>query len=93
METYMSEASKPIRRLNATLPEPLARFVGEVTGGGGLYETPSELVRDLIRRYMERVQQSDTDAINALLVQALDENSYSPLTPGDFSDIRREIAG
>jgi Arc/MetJ-type ribon-helix-helix transcriptional regulator len=89
----MTEVSKPIKRLNATLPEPLARFVGEVTGGGGLYETPSELVRDLIRRYMERVQQSDTDAINAMLVQSLEEDSYSPLTSNDFSDIRREIAG
>jgi antitoxin ParD1/3/4 len=93
MDTYIEEASKPIKRLNATLPEPLARFVGEVTGEGGLYETPSELVRDLIRRYMERVQQSDRDAINAMLVQALEEDSYSPLTPNDFAHIRREIAG
>lgn len=65
MDTYIEKASKPIKRLNATLPEPLARFVGAVTGEGGLYETPSELVRDLIRRYMERLQQSDIDAINA----------------------------
>ena len=93
MGTYVKEASKPIKRLNATLPEPLARFVGEVTGEGGLYETPSELVRDLIRRYMERVQQSDRDAINAILVQALEEDSYSPLTSNDFADIRREITG
>jgi hypothetical protein len=41
---------------------------------------------------MERVQQSDTSAINAMLVQSLEENSYSPLTASDFSDIRNEIA-
>jgi Arc/MetJ-type ribon-helix-helix transcriptional regulator len=87
------EEPKMIKRLNATLPEPLARFVGEVTGEGGLYETPSEFVRDLIRRYMERVQQSDIDAINAMLVQSLEEDSYSPLTADDFVEIRQEITG
>lgn len=50
----MTSHSTPIRRLNATLPEPLAQFVGDITGENGLYETPSEFVRDLIRRYMEK---------------------------------------
>jgi Arc/MetJ-type ribon-helix-helix transcriptional regulator len=93
MEHYASEAAKPIKRLNATLPDPLARFVAEVTGEGGLYETPSELVRDLIRRYMERVQQADTQAINAMLVQALEENDYTQLKADDFVALRREIEG
>ena len=93
MENYVTEAAKPIKRLNATLPDPLARFVAEVTGEGGLYETPSELVRDLIRRYMERVQQADTQAINAMLVQALEENDYTPLKADDFMLLRRVIEG
>jgi Arc/MetJ-type ribon-helix-helix transcriptional regulator len=93
MENYVTEAAKPVKRLNATLPDPLARFVAEVTGEGGLYETPSELVRDLIRRYMERVQQADTQAINAMLVQALEENDYTPLKADDFASLRREIEG
>ena len=93
MENYVTEAAKPIKRLNATLPDPLARFVAEVTGEGGLYETPSELVRDLIRRYMERMQQADTQAINAMLVQALEENDYTPLKADDFMLLRREIEG
>ena len=88
-----TEEPKIIKRLNATLPDPLARFVGEVTGEGGLYETPSEFVRDLIRRYMERVQQDDLQSINAMLVQSLEEHDYSALTANDFDDIRRDIEG
>jgi antitoxin ParD1/3/4 len=54
----MSELSarrntKPIKRLNSTLPDSLAVFVSIQTGPGGLYETPSEYIRDLIRHDME----------------------------------------
>lgn len=49
----------PVRRINATLPEPLAQFVAQITGEGGLYETPSEFVRDLIRRYMEKTASAE----------------------------------
>ena len=41
-------------RINARLSQPLAEFVGRMVGEDGLYETPSEYVRDLIRRDMER---------------------------------------
>ncbi|MDR1935021.1 MAG: CopG family transcriptional regulator [Candidatus Accumulibacter sp.] len=41
-------------RINARLSQPLAEFVGRMVGETGLYETPSEYVRDLIRRDMER---------------------------------------
>lgn len=41
-------------RINARLPQPLAEFVDRMVGEKGLYETPSEYVRDLIRRDMER---------------------------------------
>ncbi|MDF1482374.1 ribbon-helix-helix domain-containing protein [Extensimonas sp. H3M7-6] len=41
-------------RINARLSLPLAEFVGRMVGETGLYETPSEYVRDLIRRDMER---------------------------------------
>jgi antitoxin ParD1/3/4 len=40
-------------RINARLPRPLAEFVDRMVGEAGLYETPSEYVRDLIRRDME----------------------------------------
>ncbi|MEK6745619.1 MAG: ribbon-helix-helix domain-containing protein [Pseudomonadota bacterium] len=74
-------ASTPVKRLNATLPEPLARFVGEITGEGGLYETPSEFVRDLIRRYMEKTETNEQREINALLTQAIEENEYVDYNP------------
>lgn len=41
-------------RINARLSQPLAEFVSRMVGDTGLYETPSEYVRDLIRRDMER---------------------------------------
>jgi antitoxin ParD1/3/4 len=41
-------------RINARLSQPLAAFVDRMVGQTGLYETPSEYVRDLIRRDMER---------------------------------------
>jgi len=41
-------------RINARLSQPLAEFVERMVGESGLYETPSEYVRDLIRRDMER---------------------------------------
>lgn len=41
-------------RINARLSQPLAEFVDRMVGEAGLYETPSEYVRDLIRRDMEQ---------------------------------------
>ncbi len=40
-------------RINARLTEPLAQHVARVVGHKGLYETPSEYIRALIRRDME----------------------------------------
>ena len=40
-------------RVNARLPEPLAQHVSRVVGSKGMYETPSEYIRSLIRRDME----------------------------------------
>lgn len=88
MET---STDRVIKRLNATLPEPLARYVAEMTGDHGLYETPSEFVRDLIRRHMEQLQRTEAQEINQLLRQSLAENSYSPLHSRDFDDLRRTL--
>jgi antitoxin ParD1/3/4 len=88
----MSSHSHPVRRLNATLPESLAQFVGEITGRGGLYETPSEFVRDLIRPYMEKTAAAERHAVNGLLRQSLAESSYTPLTGADVAGVRRAIA-
>ena len=40
--------------INARLSRPMAEFVDRMVGEAGLYETPDEYVRDLIRRDMER---------------------------------------
>ncbi len=90
----MSDRSQPhkmVKRLNATLPDQLAQFVGEITGDGGLYETPSEFVRDLIRRYMESTQEKEVQEVNGLLMQSLAENRYSALTDQDLQDVRDAI--
>jgi antitoxin ParD1/3/4 len=41
-------------RINTRLSRALAAFVAKMVGETGLYETPSEYVRDLIRRDMEQ---------------------------------------
>jgi len=41
-------------RINARLSGALSEFVARMVGESGLYETPSEYIRDLIRRDMER---------------------------------------
>lgn len=50
-------------RINARLSGPLAAFVQRMVGSKGLYETPSEYIRDLIRRDMERRSNPEQDAI------------------------------
>ncbi len=49
----MSESSSS-NRINARLSGALSEFVALMVGESGLYETPSEYVRDLIRRDMGR---------------------------------------
>lgn len=41
-------------RINARLSQPLADFVEQMVGPAGLYATPGDYIRDLIRRDMER---------------------------------------
>ncbi len=81
--------TKMIKRLNTTLPDPLALYVGEITGKGSLYETPSEFIRDLVRRHMEKSLEQDRGDIRSLLAQSLRENDYSDLTDDDFADARK----
>lgn len=81
--------TKMIKRLNTTLPDPLALYVGEITGKGSLYETPSEFIRDLVRRHMEKSLEQERGDIRTLLAQSLRENDYSNLTDDDFADARK----
>lgn len=83
-----TQTTKMVRRLNATLPDPLAIYVGEVTGRGALYETPSEFIRDLVRRHMENAQNRENMEIAGLLAQSLHENDYADWTSDDLADAR-----
>ena len=66
-------------RINARLSQPLAEFVDRMVGEAGLYETPSEYVRDLIRRDMNNDP-------NELLRQRL-ISGYKQLGEGNFREI------
>ena len=80
---------KMVKRLNTTLPDPLALYVGEITGRGSLYETPSEFIRDLVRRHMEAALNHERGEVRALLQQSLRENEYSVWSDEDLADARR----
>ena len=57
--------------------------IQEYTGENGLYENPSELVRDALRRFFSSEEnqvnqetQADQNAIGALAQQSLSNNKY-----------------
>jgi Arc/MetJ-type ribon-helix-helix transcriptional regulator len=83
-----TQATKLVKRLNTTLPDPLAHHVGEMSGKGGLYETPSEFIRDLVRRHMEGTEGRERSEINALLAKSLSEHNYSEWSDVDLTDAR-----
>lgn len=85
---HIRDDIKLVKRLNATLPEPLALYVGAITGKGGEYETPSEFIRDLVRRHMEKTQEREKRDVEALLMQSLAENDYSVWDEQDIQDLR-----
>ena len=68
---------KMVKRLSTILPDPLALYVGEITGKGSLYEPPSEFVRDLVRRHMEAGLENERCEVRALLSHSLRENQYA----------------
>jgi len=90
-ETVMADSSetKMVRRLNTTLPDPLAEYVGQISGKGSLYETPSEFIRDLVRRHMEKSLEQEREDIRRLLTRSMQENDYSEWTEDDLADARK----
>lgn len=84
---------KKVKRLSATLPDPLARYVGSITGQGGDYETPSEFIRDLVRRHMEQSALREEHELQSLLMRSMAENDYADWTPDDLSDLRSLTKG
>ncbi|HBS42335.1 MAG TPA: hypothetical protein DEA26_06620 [Oceanospirillales bacterium] len=87
----MPDQNKIIKRLSTTLPDSLAAYVGAITGHGGEYETPSEFIRDLIRRHMEKTLDQEKRDVEMLLLQALSENDYDDWSKQDIQDLRQHL--
>ena len=56
-------------RVNARLSKPLAKHVSRMVGTDGLFETPSEYIRSLIRRDME----SDSSQVYAKIIEGFED--------------------
>ncbi len=78
-------------RVTARLSRPLAEFVAGLVGETGLYETPSEYVRDLIRRDMEqREGRTVRDAVLSGYRDLADGATF--VSTGDFQQDMRVLA-
>ncbi|SNZ21378.1 ribbon-helix-helix domain-containing protein [Cohaesibacter gelatinilyticus] len=62
------------KAMNVSLTEPLREFVDSQTGENGLFATPSEYLRDLIRRDMEQ-----SEVVNHVLagLKDIEEGNFS----------------
>lgn len=77
--------------LHVSLPDEMRQFVDHRTNGKSQYSTPSEYVRDLIRRDMEK--EADRLAVYIELLKGADdieERRFLPLSTLD--DIATEVA-
>ncbi len=75
-------------RVNARLPKHLADHVARVVGPHGLYETPSEYIRSLIRRDMEETDIYHTRESIREGYRDLAEERYFP-SSGNFLKDRK----
>jgi antitoxin ParD1/3/4 len=70
--------------MNLSLTDELRDFVNSRTGDAGLYATPSEYLRDLIRRDME------SQATVAHVMKGLDDLEHGRLSDKSILDIAGE---
>ena len=73
--------------LNVSMPDELREFVDERTKKAG-FSTPTEYVRHLIRLDLERESQR---RLEAALLERIDDQEYSELTPDDLEDLRSRV--
>ena len=66
--------------LHVSLPDEMRRFVDARANGTATYATPSEYVRDLIRRDMERLD------VELRLLRGSDEADRGEFVEEDFLD-------
>jgi Arc/MetJ-type ribon-helix-helix transcriptional regulator len=69
------------------MPDELREFVDERTKKAG-FSTPTEYVRHLIRLDLERESQR---RLEAALLERIDDQEYSNLTPDDIEDLRSRV--
>jgi len=73
-------------RINARLPTPLAQHVSRIVGSHGLYETPSEYVRSLIRQDME----SETYQIYNAIIEGFEDMEIGAYFKGT-GDFKKDL--
>jgi antitoxin ParD1/3/4 len=78
-------------RINTRLSRPLAECVEGLVGDAGLYETPSEYARDLIRRDME---QREGRAVHEAILSGYRDLAEGAVfaSTGDFKQDMRKLA-
>ena len=69
------------------MPDELREFVDARTKKAG-FSTPTEYVRHLIRLDLERESQR---RLEAALLERIDDQEYSELTPDDLEDLRSRV--
>jgi antitoxin ParD1/3/4 len=72
--------------LNLSLPEEMRQYLN-AKASGGIYATPSEFVRDLIRRNMER---DSTATLEADILRSLSDLEHGRYHPFDIEKIRKK---
>lgn len=73
--------------MNIALPEAMKQFVQAQVERGG-YSSVSEYVRDLIRTDQK---EKAREALEAEILRGLDSGTSTPMSPGDWSEIRAEV--
>ena len=73
--------------VNISLPPTMKAQIEEIVSNDG-YGNTSEFFRDLVREYLRKRQEKKFEA---MVLEAIEENNYSPVTKQDFTDMRSEL--
>jgi antitoxin ParD1/3/4 len=76
-----------VTSINISLPDSLRSYVEEQVAKGG-YSTLSEYFRELVRSDQKRKAQ---ERLETLLLEGLDSGTATPMTEGDWEDIRAAV--
>lgn len=74
-----------IATINISLPDTMKAEVEKIIASEG-YGNTSEFFRDLVRNYLKHRQEKK---LETLLLEGLQSGEATPLTKGDFEDIKR----